>query len=104
MIDHNFRKSPRAQDAMHFLNCAGGVRRMMQDSIRVNNIERLVGERQVFGVGYAQIGGKSVQAETIGGKAYSPVSNCDSRERAGGGLCPIEVVCPPSNPHFRDGP
>ncbi len=65
---------------MHFLNCAGGVRRMMQDSIRVNNIERLVGERQVFGVGYAQIGGKSVQAETIGGKAYSAISNVDARE------------------------
>jgi hypothetical protein len=51
MVEHNHSASARTQHAMDFLYRFSSFRGVMQNAVRVDQIETLVWERQVFSVG-----------------------------------------------------
>src|SRR6266850_1421146 len=51
MIEHNYRAPAGTQHSMNFPNRFGGVRRVMQNPMGINQIETLVGEVEIFRIG-----------------------------------------------------
>jgi len=102
MIDHDLRRTTGAENAMDFLDGAGGIGRMVQDAVGVDDIERLIGEGQAFGVGDAQIGVETVEVETIGGEADGAVGQVDAGEGAGVDFSPFEMIGSHADTDFED--
>ena len=79
MVDHHQRGASRTEDAAHFLDRAGGIGRVMQNAVRVHDIEGRVGERQVFRIGDANVRVQSLDSEALSRQLHSPRSKIHPR-------------------------
>src|ERR1051325_7825214 len=65
MIKHHARQPAGSKYAMHFANRTSGVRRVMQHTIRVNNVETLVRERKILGIAKREVARLAIQLEMM---------------------------------------
>src|ERR1051326_2504930 len=65
MIKHHARQPADSKYAMHFANRTSCVRRVMQHTIRVNNVETLVRERKVLGIAKREVARLAIQLEMM---------------------------------------
>src|SRR5262245_26698131 len=64
---------------MDFADCCGCIGRVMQDSVRVDNVERVVREVEVFGIGDAESAGQLKEFEA----AFCQIDCCFSEIDSG---------------------
>src|SRR5215813_11446924 len=65
MIKHHFRHTAGLEHAMHLADRAGRIRRVMQDTVRVDNVEARIAEGQVLAVRDHEVAAGAVKTETI---------------------------------------
>src|SRR2546423_13976211 len=65
MVKHHLRHATRSQHTMHLAYRPSRVRRVMQDSIRVNHVEALVEKRQVLAIRDHEVAVSAVEIETM---------------------------------------
>src|SRR6185369_9227432 len=51
MVEHHLRNAARTEHPMDLANCSLGIRRVMQDAVRIDHLEAFIKKRQVLGVG-----------------------------------------------------
>src|SRR6185503_252583 len=65
MIEHDLRDTTRAKDTMHFAYRSCSVGRVMQDTVRVHNIEALRSKRQALTVRDHEVAISAVKLESV---------------------------------------
>ena len=65
VIQHHLRLRARAQHAMNFPHRAGCVGRVMQYTVRIDDIEALIGKRKALAVGNRKVAARSVNREVL---------------------------------------
>src|SRR5436190_22322132 len=65
VIKHDSRLASWSQYAMDLADGARGVRRVMQHAVRIDNVKRLVGKRQLFAVRECKVGMLAVNRKML---------------------------------------
>src|SRR6266850_3378674 len=74
VIQHHLRLAARTHDAMNLPHCARRVGGVMQHAVRINDIETLIGKRQVLAVANRKIAALSIDRQVLSRNLNRPRS------------------------------